>query len=321
MNLLDFFGVGYHNDDYDLLVEFYEEYVKSCTLQPTIFPQMAYPNGEMDVINSEYVKEKGNYLAQFNRLIDVIRLGNLYDVNGDCRNISMLQEFYLRFTLATWIMSKLNSYDDLGKKIRMAMSLGYQQMVYSVDLKMITEEAVNAEGKVILFKSDFDSVKFDFEGILMIDPFYFNSIDPFGVYTTFNDTPKELLSSFYQITRTLLFTVPPLIHLGDAPTRGQMYAEFWLKKMIATIIMSTEEWDKYIHDYDNIEEIKNVSYGLWDEEIYVKPIRFQFDIKLKNREEPISLDYEYSISLAARFDLEYITELCNIVLIDHNLDY
>ena len=321
MGFWDFFADNNSQRNYNLLVSFYEKYVTSCTLQPTIFSQMAFPNGEMDVINSSYVENKNNYIAEFSRLIDVIRIGNIVDRFGNCKNITMGQEFFLRFTLATWIMSKLNSYDDLGKKIRMAMNLGYQQLFYIVDLEILFSGKWRARGSVHLYRSNFDAINFDFKDTIMIDESIFNSGDPLQVYTTFNDTPKELLTTMYQLTRLLLFGTPPLIELNHSSSRGEIYAEFWLKKMLASIILCSEEWDEYIHDDDNIEEIRNVRYYLWDENPYIKQIQFKFDLKLQNMRQPISFDYEYSISSAEVFDLRHIDKICDIVLTNHNLDY
>lgn len=318
MGLFDFFNVQSNTVDYNKLVIFYEEYVKSCTLQPMIFPQMAC---NMDVNNSNYVSDKNNYIAQFNRLIDVIRLGVIRDQYGYEKNITMAQEFYLRFTLATWIMSKLNSYDHFGQQMREAMFRGYNQLVYSINLNIISYGSWEADGYVQLYKSDYDAIEIDFKDILYIDEELFNSRDPFQIYTTFNDTPKLLLTEFYYLTRMLLFTTKPLIEIKTQPTRGEVYADFWLKKIIAAIIMSSEEWKYNIfEDYDNIKEIQNIKCYLWNDDYLVKKIQFKFDLKLINN-KTISLDYEYSIPTDKLFNTEYITRLANFVTTNHNLDY
>lgn len=319
MGLFDFLNSKSNTVDYDKLVSFYEEYVKSCTLQPMIFPQMV---GNLDVFESEYVRDKDSYLAQFNRLIDVIRLGELRDPYGRPQGITMGQEFYLRFTLATWILSKLNSYDELGQQIRMSMDEGFRQLVFVVELHMTNSGPWIAEGTVHLFENNYTRQEFNFRDALVIDEEIYNSKDPFKVYTTFNDTPKRLLVTMFNITRMLLFTTKPLIEVkGNLPTRGEIYADFWLKKMVAAIIMSSEEWYMEIENDDNIKEITDIRCTLWDDVSIVKKIQFKFNVKLRNTGKVLNFDYEYTIPTDRFFNTEYIRALVNFVMENHNLDY
>lgn len=316
MSIFNFFKNS--KDDYELLVEFYEEYIKSCTLQPVIFGQMAYPNGEMDVFNND-VENKISYVSQYSRLMDVIRLGVIRDKKGNEINITLGQEYFLRFTLATWIISQLNSYDTLGMKIREAMYNGYTQLVYIVNIKILSSGRWFANGEVHLYKSNSDIVKYMFSNTLLIDEEKFFSDNPIQTYNTFNDTPKLLLMSMYQVTYMLMLYVPPIVDFKNGTSRGRIYADFWLKKMIASIIVSSDEWENLIQTDDNIERIENIRYYLWDENPLSKQIQFKFDIKLIKQDKWISLDYEYTINSAAAFGLINIDKLCDFILWNHNL--
>lgn len=308
------------NKKYELLVKFYKEYVKSCTLQPIIFAQMAFPNGEMDVLNSNYVENEANYITQFSRLIDVIRLGTIRDSLGKEMNITFGQELYLRFTLATWIISQLNSYDELGKNIRIAMHHGYTQLIYVVNLNVLYSGRWNAYGEVQLYKNNIEFEKLEFNNAIIIDEEIFNSSNPFQIYTTYNDTPKSLLTTFYHLVYKIVCQVPPLVDIKNNISRGRFYADFWLKKIIATIILNSEEWKTLIYNEDNIEEISDIEYYLWNESPLKKQIQMKFNIKLKNLNKWITLDYTYTIPNARFFCLEYIDRLCDVVLENHNLE-
>lgn len=308
----------FSEDNYDLLVKFYEEYVKSCTLQPILFGQMAYPNGEMDVYNND-VRNKKSYISQYSRLMDAIRLGNIKDATGKEININLLQEYYLRFLLATWIMSQINSYDTLGMQIREAMDNGYTHLAYVVNMKVLSRGRWHADGEVYLHRTDSDAVKCCFNNVLLINEEKFYSKNPIQIYDTFDCTPNSLLTSFYQIVYMLMVEVPPIVDLKDRRSRGRFYADFWLKKMIAAIVVCSDEWQEVIHDEDNIEKIENIRYYLWNEDPFNKQIQFKFDIKLSRPNKWISLDYEYTISKAEVFGLRNINRLCQFVLWNHNL--
>ena len=308
------------NKKYELLVEFYKEYIKSCTLQPIIFAQMAFPNGEMDVLNFNYVENEISYIAQFSRLIDVIRLGTIRDSLGKEINITFGQELYLRFTLATWIISQLNSYDELGKNIRTAMFHGYTQLIYVINLNVLYSGKWNAYGEVQLYKNNIEFGKLEFSNVIIIDEEIFSSSNPFQVYTTYNDTPKSLLTTFYNLVYKIVCHVPSLVDIKTNISRGRLYADFWLKKIMAYIILTSEEWKNLIYNEDNIEEISDVEYYLWNEDSLEKQIQMKFNIKLKILNKCITLDYNYTIPNARVFGLDYIDRLCNVVLENHNLE-
>lgn len=315
-----------NDEEFNTLVKYYEEYVKSCTLQPTIFPQMAYPLGGMDVFNSDYVLEKTSYIAQFNRLIDAIRFGDVKDKSGREIDINLMQEIYLRFTLASWIMSKLNSCNNLGSRIRTEMNKGYNQLLFSVNLQYFSENHWMVKCDVQLFKEDFDItndvIEINLNEIIFINKSVFDQQNPFKECTLFEDTPQKLLETFFILIRWLFFETPPLVKINkNRPTIGRVYADFWLKKMVVAIIMSSEEWDKYIFNLENIEEIRHISYYLCDDKYYTKQIQFKFSLKTRRFNDYIYFDYKYSIPSARAFNLKYINRLANFVSTNHNLSY
>ena len=89
---------------------------------------------------------------------------------------------------------------------------------------------------------------------------------------------------------------------------------------MAYIILTSEEWKNLIYNEDNIEEISDVEYYLWNEDSLEKQIQMKFNIKLKILNKCITLDYNYTILNARVFGLDYIDRLCNVVLENHNLE-
>lgn len=308
-------------DNYGKLVRYYEEYTKSCTLQPTIFPQSAYSfDHKMDVVNRQ-VRKKDSYIAQFNRLIDAVRLGDVKDQYGIEKQLSLVQEMYLRMITATWIISKLNSYDNLGKRIRNEINLGYEQLIFSVNYKIITKDSWKIDCCVQLFKTDSDVSEINVNGTVTIKEDTFNSEDPFKTYVIFENTPNDLLKAFHDLTRWLFFNTKSLTNVNqNNMTIGRVYADFWLKKMVVTIIISSEEWDYYIHNLQNIIRISNIEYKLVEGEDFRKNIEFKFNLKTKNNSD-VNFEYTYSIPSAETFGLRYIRSLANFVSTNHNLSY
>lgn len=307
---------------YELLVEFYKKYIQVCTLQPCIFPQIAYKYEEMDVIDSKYVKVKPPYISQYSRLIDAIRLGDVLDENGKWIDLNLAQEFHLRFGLASWIMSQLNSYNSLHQKIKNAILNGYKQLVFIVELQKVKDGEWFTNAAVTLYESDTNTVTYRFSTNLFIKEEIFyssNSIGAFSECITFFNTPIPLLNEVYQVTYMLMCTTPPLIYFKSKPRRTHGYADFWLKKTLATIITVSDEWEILIHSCKNIKKINNIKYYLHDEDFYEKRIQFKFDIELKVQREILHLDYEYYIPSAERFRTRFIRELSDFVLTYHNL--
>ena len=308
------------SSNYNILVSFYEKYIQSCTVQRFIFPQMAFRFGELDAIDSTFVEEGGIYISHYSRLIDAIRLGDIIDEYGNEINITPAQEYYLRFTLATWIMTKLNSYNSLCKQIKTAMSNGYEQLIFIVELKVVSPGKWLAAGRAFLYTYGYQPTSYDFSDTLFIDEDEFYSSNPFGVHSNFYNTPMPLLESFYQLTYMLLGTTPHLIEFNRTPRRAQLYANFWLKKMVATIIMASEEWKTLIQSHTNVEAIDNIRYYLWNEKTLEKQIQFKFDIKLRKQNRWISLSYEYTIVDIEAFGISRNNELSQFVLENHNLE-
>lgn len=313
----------YINENFELLEFFYEEYVLACTTPPLIFPQYIYFNGEMDAINSSYVKNKVSYLAQFNRLIDVVRLASFQNTFGEELNTTFGQEYYIRFTLATMIMSNLNSNDEFGRNIKRAILYNFDQLYFRADIIVQQRELWYVEIRAIQFASNSEYIVYEHKQNLIVNANVFYSNHPFGVYTTFNETPKKLLDSMYQMTTDLLrlepFIDPKLLSTGK---RKYVYAEFWLKKMLATIIVSSYEWDNFIKNEDNIADIKNLQIKLLEDYNRLEHrITFKVDIKIKSTGQWITIEYEYRIPTDKFLEVEYIDRVEDTVLENHNLSY
>lgn len=316
MGLFDF--LGGKKDNYEDLVIYYEEYIKACVLQLNIFPQIAF-NG-LDVINGK-VEQEDIYIEQFNRLIDAVRLGNIKDKNGNEKNLNLTQELYLRITLASWIMSKINSYDNLGKKIRNEMYLGYNQLIFAVNLKNVDFDIWAIDCCVQLFKTDSDVSEININSTFRMNREIFESQNPFAVYTYFENTPKELLKTFFDLTKLLCFETPLLTNVNrDNMSIGRLYADFWLKKMIVTLIMNSKEWDNNIKHINNIAGIYEIKYNLLDKGDYFKMIQFNFNLKTINSSN-IKFSHIYFIESAEVFGKKYINSLANFVSTNHNLSY
>lgn len=315
---MDWSSENYKNKS-KILFDFYNINLCSCTLQPMIFPQAG--NNRFDIIDNKVCEEKRNmYLSQFSRLVDSIVLLSIKDHNGIESSLTFGQEFYIRFTLASLLISHFNSYDKLGQEIRESMDLGYTSILFIAKIEMNEEKnRWFVQIDVDMHKNENKSITHIIRNYLNIDSELFMSEKSFYIYTTFDDTPKKLLTEFHDLLNSLMLTTSPLINPKYFPERSYCYADFWLKKHLATIILESEEWNT-IKSIDNIRYITNIRYYLWNEDPCTKTIQFRCDIHLKNK-KVLNIDYEVHFPLATIFGMEYVQKVCEFVLNYNSLEY